>query len=366
MKKVSYLEGLRGICCFIVIIDHCINAFKPDIRYTGLSDIGGALRRIIAWTPLNIIYSGIAPVCIFFILSGFVLSLKFNKTKDPFVITSGVIKRYPRLILPILAAMIMMYVLYFLLHKFTGIDRGLSLWMAVSQALYYAPFEHVSLMNYALWTISFEIYGSLLVFSLLAIFGNNKYKFHIYILTFLFLYFNKSFYALFVFGMILSDLLVNQKYHLSRIIRICSFIIGIILSTTPYARDGVELNKGVYSYLNYFSGIEYSTVYQVMMLTGSMFLFAAILDSSLFKKIFDLEIFLFLGRISFPLYITHSALLTVVAYVLKQYTNEVTLLNFVITVLITIPVCLAVSWAFEKFIDLPSINIANKLAKKVK
>lgn len=65
MKKIGYLEGLRGMCCFIVILDHCINTFKPDLRYTGLSDAGGLIRKLIALTPLNLIYSGIAPVCIF-------------------------------------------------------------------------------------------------------------------------------------------------------------------------------------------------------------------------------------------------------------------------------------------------------------
>ena len=65
MKKIDYLEGLRGMCCFIVLIDHCVNSFKPDLRFTSLTSFGGEIRRIIGWGPLNLIYSGIAPVCIF-------------------------------------------------------------------------------------------------------------------------------------------------------------------------------------------------------------------------------------------------------------------------------------------------------------
>ncbi|MRS15082.1 acyltransferase family protein [Enterobacteriaceae bacterium RIT691] len=366
MKKITYLEGLRGICCFIVIIDHCINTFKPDLRHTGLNDLGGMIRRIVAWTPLNFIYSGIAPVCIFFILSGFVLSLKYNKTNDHSVILSGVIKRYPRLILPILAAMILMYVLYFAMRVLTGADLDLSFGSAVSQALYYAPFEHISLTNYALWTISFEIYGSFLVFGLLALYGSYKKRMLFYFITFSFLYLNSSFYSLFIFGMILNDLYINGRYRLNKYVRLAFFVVGVVLVTTPYVRDGVELYRGLYSYLKYLPNIEYGKVYQFMMLTGSMLLFSAVLDSLWAERILDFSCFKFLGKISFPLYITHAAVLTVSSIVLRRVTADVTLLHFICTIVVTIPVCFAISWIFEKYVDMPSINLANRIAAKFK
>jgi len=365
MKKIDYLEGLRGICCFIVIIDHCINFYKPDIRFTGLADIGGGLRRIIAWTPLNFIYSGIAPVCIFFILSGFVLSLKFNKTRDRSLIFSGVIKRYPRLIFPILSSMLLMYITYFVMFHITGYDMKLDFWKAITQALYYAPFEHAELTNYALWTISFEIYGSFLVFGLLAIFGAHRYKISFYSIVFIFLYLNDSFYSLFIFGVILSDLFVNERYWAPAWARFVFFIAGFILITTPYQREGVELYRGFYSYLSYFKGFNYQSVYQACMLTGSMFLFYSICGSDIAEKILNKGIFRYLGKISFPLYVTHATILTVVAWALKKLVDKITLIDFIIAFGVTVSVCFIVSSLFEKYIDLPAIKVSNNLSKKL-
>ncbi|EMZ5812020.1 acyltransferase family protein [Klebsiella aerogenes] len=365
MKKIDYLEGLRGICCFIVIIDHCINSYKPDLRFTGLSDFGGELRRIIAWTPLNFIYSGIAPVCIFFILSGFVLSLKFNKTQEREYILSGVIKRYPRLIIPVFCSMLFMYVVYFILSHYTEQDMNMSLSTAIVQALYLAPFEHTNLFNYALWTISFEIYGSFLVFSLLAIFGNYKNKYYFYIGVFIFLYLNNSFYSLFVFGVILSDLYVNNKYKSSTWARLVTFIIGICLVTTPYQREGVELNRGLYSYLSFFDNIDYKTLYQSCMLTGSMLLFYSICGSEFAQKFLDIKVFRYLGKISFPLYVLHASILTVIAWLLHNIIEQITIADFCIAFIITVCICFVLSSLFEKYIDVPAIKLSNKLSKKL-
>ncbi|MCT6588735.1 acyltransferase [Pantoea dispersa] len=365
MRKISYLEGLRGICCFIVIFDHCINTFKPDLRFTGLSDTGGIVRQLIAWTPLNIIYSGIAPVCIFFILSGFVLSIKYNNTKMSDVIYQGVIKRYPRLIFPILIAMLLMYLAYEILESFTTFSNSLSFSKAITEAIYTAPFYHVNLTNYALWTISFEIYGSLLVFSLLAIFGEKRGRLFFYILTFCFLYLTNSFYSLFVLGIILSDIYVNRNYRIIPSIRVVLFLIGLILSTSPYPRNGVEVYGGLYSYLRLFNVQDYNQLYQMLMLTGSSLIFISILGSSFFEKLFNLRLFQYLGKISFPLYITHVTVLSCGAYYVQSNFPKVTIIDFILISAVMIMICFMISSLFEKYIDAPAIKFANKMAKKL-
>lgn len=364
MRKISYLEGLRGICCLIVILDHCINTFKPDLRFTGLSDAGGKIRQLIAWTPLNIFYSGIAPVCIFFILSGFVLSIKYNNTKMNYVIYQGVIKRYPRLIFPILIAMLLMYFAYEILGRYTGFSNDLSFSKTIIEAIYTAPFYHVNLTNYALWTISFEIYGSLLVFSLLAIFGDKRERLLFYMLTFFFLYLTNSFYSLFVMGVILSDIYVNRNYRIIPLMRIMLFLIGLILSTSPYPRNGVEVYGGLYSYLRLFNVQDYSQLYQMLMLTGSSLIFISILGSSFFERFFNLRFFQYLGKISFPLYITHVTVLSCGSYYVKSNFPKVTIVDFMLISTVMIMICFMLSSFFEKYVDAPAIKFSNKVAKK--
>ncbi|HHQ4314536.1 TPA: acyltransferase family protein, partial [Serratia fonticola] len=319
MKKITYLEGLRGICCFIVIIDHCVSIYKPDIRYTALSGIGGMIRRLIAWTPLNIIYSGIAPVCIFFILSGFVLSIKFNKTHEGSAIFNGVIKRYPRLVLPILASMLISAFLYYILKYTTGHVIDLSFTAAILEAIYFAPFQHVPLHNYALWTISFELYGSFIVFGLLAVFGAHRFRLVFYALVFSFLYAWGSFYCLFIFGMILNDLFIANKFKIHGGLRLVMFLVGIVLATSPYEREGVYLYGGVYKYIESLHADAYRDIYQMLMLTGSMLIFMSILGAKFSERLLENRLAQFLGRISFPLYVTHVCILNIFAIVVKSY-----------------------------------------------
>lgn len=365
MKKITYLEGLRGICCFIVIIDHCISIYKPDIRYTALSGLGGTIRRLIAWTPLNIIYSGIAPVCIFFILSGFVLSIKFNKTHDSSAIFNGVIKRYPRLVLPILASMLISALLYYILKYTTGHVIDLGFTAAILEALYFSPFQHVQLHNYALWTISFELYGAFIVFGLLAFFGVHRHRLVFYALVFSFLYAWGSFYCLFVFGMMLSDLYIDNKFKIHGALRILMFIVGIVLATSPYERDGVYLYGGGYKYIENINYGSYRDIYQMLMLTGSMLIFTSVLSAKFSEKLLENKFAQFLGRISFPLYVTHVCVINIVAVIVKSYYNEIHMPIFVMLLVGTVFVCLLISYFFEKYIDLPSIKLANVFAKKI-
>jgi len=366
MKKIDYLEGLRGMCCFIVLIDHCVNSFKPDLRFTSLTSFGGEIRRIIGWGPLNLIYSGIAPVCIFFILSGFVLSLKFNSVNEHDVIFKGIIKRYPRLVLPVLASMILMYAVFSLFNLFTDYRSNLTIANVIKESLYFVPFEHVVLTNYAMWTISFEVYGSFLVFGLLASVSVKETKLWIYCIVLIFLYLQGSYYCLFIAGMIFSDIFSRGKYHISKTKRLILFIVGLILATSPYPRSGVEVYGGLYEYIQIFSFLEYKDVYRYLMLTGSIFIFSAILGSGLFESFADYKYFRFLGKISFPLYITHSIFINVFAYVLHRFNPEVSFTIFVAVTFLTIITCLVVAAIFERLVDLPSIKIANIIANKFK
>lgn len=63
--NLGYLDGLRGVLCFLVLIEHCINFYKPDLRFTELSGTPGLIRRIIISSPLNIIYNGDMAVYMF-------------------------------------------------------------------------------------------------------------------------------------------------------------------------------------------------------------------------------------------------------------------------------------------------------------
>ena len=115
------MDGLRGIGAFIVYMSHYMDMFFPYVEQKQIDD--GDKRHVpevLRETPLKIIYSGYFFVVVFFILSGFVLPLRYFKTGKETCITGGTFRRYLRLMLPVL----MIQSLYYLFMKFDAMAPG--------------------------------------------------------------------------------------------------------------------------------------------------------------------------------------------------------------------------------------------------
>jgi hypothetical protein len=88
--KLLHLEAVRGLAACAVVLNHLLLAFWPVF----------AEDRSIS-PLLKVTYKGSFAVAVFFVLSGFVLSLSFFRTRDVRVVTSAAVRRYPRLALPV-------------------------------------------------------------------------------------------------------------------------------------------------------------------------------------------------------------------------------------------------------------------------
>ena len=146
-------------------------------------------------------------------------------------------------------------------------------------SLVLVPFTHEPLTNYPLWTISYELFGSLIVFCTLSLFGSFRYRMFAYLVIFLYFYVNVEYYYLFVFGLFLCDLHSNGMLKLGVKTRILMFILGLFLTTTPMPRDGVENYAGMFSYLKVLSSLDYLQVYRTLAMTGTMMLFTSLLGT---------------------------------------------------------------------------------------
>jgi len=85
--KLVPLEGLRGIAAVIVMLGHMVRGLVPP-------DPGNldTLKRV-----HEVLLNGGAAVTVFFVLSGFILSLPFAKDRSPIRVCTAVLKRWPRL-----------------------------------------------------------------------------------------------------------------------------------------------------------------------------------------------------------------------------------------------------------------------------
>ena len=105
--KLNYLDGLRGWAAAIVLLDHWM--------LMGYNDPTSQSQSVLweSWlfrTPLRLFIDGGFAVSIFFVLSGYVLMIKYMKNQGRTdLITSGLIKRYPRLMFPAFVSLILYY-----------------------------------------------------------------------------------------------------------------------------------------------------------------------------------------------------------------------------------------------------------------
>jgi peptidoglycan/LPS O-acetylase OafA/YrhL len=83
------LDAIRGIAAIAVILHHFTLAFLPEFQALATE---GAASLAFGW-----LLNGIGAVYLFFVLSGFVLTVKYFETGDPRILILGAIKRLPRL-----------------------------------------------------------------------------------------------------------------------------------------------------------------------------------------------------------------------------------------------------------------------------
>jgi peptidoglycan/LPS O-acetylase OafA/YrhL len=176
--KIVVLDSLRGLAALIVVFAHTapVYLFRPSPH--------GPTPLLDLW------HSHLFPVRLFFVLSGFVLSLAYLRTGDPATLRSAAIRRYFRLVVPILGSVFLVYLLLMtgpispaLVPRYQSmnnpIDAGLdALLDAFFRSVFAFDNEHT--YNRALWTMSPEFFGSLFVFAVLALFGSMRNRWLIF------------------------------------------------------------------------------------------------------------------------------------------------------------------------------------------
>ena len=100
LKKLDYLESLRGLAALVVVFAHYVLAFYPALYWAKPDQVHTeqALELLLSGTPVNLLYNGDFSVSIFF-----VLSYKFFQDRSaPLPLAPLVVKRYVRLLVPVL------------------------------------------------------------------------------------------------------------------------------------------------------------------------------------------------------------------------------------------------------------------------
>ncbi|MBD8522336.1 acyltransferase family protein [Lysinibacillus fusiformis] len=376
MGKLYYFEGIRGIAAFVVLISHFIQIFYPGLFSTDVNLMHHGLEEGISETPLNLFYNGNFAVCIFFVLSGFVLSYKFFVKKDKEILVESAVKRYFRLAIPVITSLLLAFIFLKLNWYYYGkiifetratmpdfYSETVTFLQIIKEGLYSTFFENTTSLNPVLWTMYYELLGSFIVFGFLALFGNSKNRYLFY--GVLLITFWNSYFIAFILGMILCDLIVNTnmlKILKQKLIVFLFLIIGLFLGSYPY----VNPMGTVYEFLviNPSSTFNYFMFYHIV---GSVLLLIAVLGSDILQKFLSIKPFIFLGNISFSLYLIHFIILCSFSSYLFMRLLDGGLpynLSFLIMAFPSIIIIFALSYIMHKLIDSKSVDISKKVYEK--
>lgn len=309
-EKIIALEAIRGIAAMVVVVWHLMLMLWPNLWTAKHHSYA---EWLLAETPLSVFYSGTFAVRVFFVLSGLVLSLAFFQYRTPQMLAAAVFRRYPRLFLPAVTAVFLVYVLL-TLQLFGNRDVSDALARPADDWIrgfyQFAPDVRVALREgfYSayvtgechylpiLWTMSFELQGSLLVYGFLAFFGLRRLRWLGYCDVGLILVLVKCPYLVdFVAGVVMADLYVlslrqQRKLVLGYTGALVFMAIGLCagsLRPSWLAEWGLPRGTGYWGTL------------------GAVLVISSILFSPGLREILSCKVAAWLGRISFSLYLIH-------------------------------------------------------------
>ncbi|QQS60878.1 MAG: acyltransferase [Candidatus Moraniibacteriota bacterium] len=323
MERLYYLEGLRGIASLVVVVHHFILAFYPALffgssfSYHFQKDV----EKFMSGSVLSLFYNGNFAVCLFFVLSGFVLSYKFFLEKKYESVRESIVKRYVRLMIPVVFSIFLVFFLMKLSLFFNSQVASISgsTWFGdfwsfeenFYDALYAgfigSFFSDVFPYNIVLWTISFEFLGSLLVFAFLALFGTMKKRSIVYIVGMIFFF--QTYYLAFILGMLLSDIATSQRGLLEKISRKKWMVGGLLFSGLFLGGFPSDYTATIGTFYENMHDPIFKNATALYHTIGAFLFIAALLCCKKAQNILSYKYFVFFGEISFSFYLLHFIVL---------------------------------------------------------
>lgn len=379
MQKLDYLNGLRGLAALVVVIHHFAYSFLT-FSTKGSGTIHFAFEKVIYTTPLQLLVAGNFAVCIFFILSGFVLSYAFFQSGSLPIVQRAAAKRYFRLMPPILGSVLLSWaIVTFGLNynqgaaAVTGSEWLHNFWpQAVSfgEAIFYGSYDIIAgdasagLLNNALWTMKVEFFGSLLVFAILALVGKLRWRWAVYLALSLVLW--DTYYVAFVLGVALCDFFclaaTRPSWRLRWPFAAALAGVGLILGAIPIPGS----TETVYSAIS-IPGIDPYTFFTQAHIVGALLLLSAIVFWSRLQQLLSLRPFRYLGRISFSLYLLH--ILVLGSFISYMFTTLHPTLGYKWSMILAGGAYASIAFIaadiYTRYVDEPSIRLASQIGRWV-
>jgi peptidoglycan/LPS O-acetylase OafA/YrhL len=234
--RVDFLDGIRGWASFAVLLSHILMCFlvltTPFLRYDRerlTADISSNnYLDIICGIFIKFITDGRLAVLIFFVLSGYALSVgQLNLEKRNLALATA--SRYFRLMIPILVTSLIAYALLRLnlmfnlevattheksfewLGSFYKFDASLKDAIKFSFYDVFFKYDGDKTYNPSLWTMPIEIIGSFMIYAYLGIFrAEENINWKVILPSTMALFIFRPLYSCFLIGYVIAE--INKKY----------------------------------------------------------------------------------------------------------------------------------------------------------
>lgn len=387
--QIEYLNGLRGVCALWVVAVHELMIFLP-MALSGdetLRHLGGRWEEIMANLPFQ---EGNFAVCIFFLLSAFVLSLRYwqqDSSGGIGCLADAACRRYIRLAGPVFGAMLIAWMLSQAgcmrnpevaeLTLTNEIIHGNGA-MVFQTPMTWTEFLRTSLydiyktdisglgrrIDFVLWTMPFEMQGSILTLAFLALLGNVARRDVFYVilcgLT------SSTYFLPFPLGLWLADLtFARDREKLRRFLAGCGWL--------PYLCLCIGL------YLGLFRDVAGNPMYDwlrelvvwpkdrvgLFHIVGGFFFLYAVLRLSWLQRLLGCRWMVVLGHYSFSLYLAHVPVLSSwgafwFLHFFRQGCGYGTAL--VLSFLLSLPAIALMTLLLDRLFDRPAKALARRAA----
>lgn len=369
MRQINYqkgeirsLTGIRGIAALVVAIHHFISKYYID-RFREKSS-----ESLLDYIAFNYANHGYLMVELFFILSGFVLALSYNKKFElglnKNLYKSFMIKRFNR-VYPLYFFSTIIYFFVFNLDKIKNLEI-----LFVNFTFMEIWFPKEFTLNNVSWSLCTEWFLYLL-FPFILI-KNDFFKKNNFLLILLavivFLLapiFNSQ--KLYGEGFEYSILELRMSNGSGALLRcLGSYLIGISIYNIYTNRPKIVMFLSQNWYLiiillMLFYGINKSDII-VDLLFGALIL--ALTQINKITQILSSKILYFLGLISYSIYLNHMIFLRFLNFSFKKNIWEENSQNIFIGLLVFIFLTIISSWFTYKFLEVPCNKWLNKKLKK--
>lgn len=357
-KRLYPIESIRAFACIGVLLCHFKGAFFPQ-------------SSIVAWmmsTPLNIIFSGNTPVRLMFVISGLVISYKYFTRECYDEIPKDIFKRYFRLGIPVFVTVVFAYllmVLGFMTNREAAIITNSMDFLAIfnnfepdligclREGLYGSLFLNGNGYVSPMWTMTYEMLGSIMILLFVAVFHSNTKMRCIFYVVFLLVY--QNYYTYFVIGMMIADFICHSHFQdnwnmKKEIVCTILLLVSAIYIGNPLFVDGCTMNYWLFT-------------------IACLIMFPCFLQSKIVNIVCgkNNKLCLWLGKNSYAIYLLHWPIMESVSCsafieLNEKYSYDVAV---IVTFVITLIVTLVLAEIFNKTIEKAALLIGNRFEKIV-